>query len=106
MAAEAGLVDEISRRDAWSARVNAGATRGGRSVSVVGNDGVRYYYSHLSALEPGIAPGVQVATGQRLGAVGNTGSARPTPTCNSGCPVRARQASGGCGAARSPPPDS
>lgn len=76
----AGRVDEVSRVDRWSSRTNAGATRGGLSVSVVGNDGVRYYYSHFSAIPAGIKPGVRVAAGTALGAVGNTGSARGTAT--------------------------
>ncbi|MBA3745207.1 M23 family metallopeptidase [Sporichthya sp.] len=73
-----GLVDEVSRRDTWSSKENDGATRGGLSVSVVGQDGVRYYYSHLSVIAAGIEPGRSVISGQQLGEVGKTGSARST----------------------------
>ncbi|WP_410786668.1 M23 family metallopeptidase [Kribbella sp. C-35] len=74
-----GRVDEVTRVDSWDPKTNRGADRGGLSVSVVGVDGVRYYGSHLSAIQPGIAPGVQVRAGQLLGKTGKTGSARGTP---------------------------
>jgi murein DD-endopeptidase MepM/ murein hydrolase activator NlpD len=75
----AGRVDEVTRVDSWRQASDLGADRGGRSVSVVGVDGVRYYGSHLEAIAPGIAPGTRVAGGQPLGRVGNSGSARITP---------------------------
>ena len=73
-----GTVDEVSRKDRWSPRANDGATRGGLSISVIGDDGVRYYYSHLSSIAKAIEPGQRVRSGQRIGSVGKTGSARGT----------------------------
>ncbi|MFG1907256.1 M23 family metallopeptidase [Kribbella sp. NPDC048928] len=73
-----GRVDEVTRADVWDPKTNRGADRGGLSVSVIGVDGVRYYGSHLSAIQPGITPGVTVRAGQTLGRTGKTGSARPT----------------------------
>ncbi len=52
-----------------------GPANGGLSVSLLGDDGVRYYGSHLSKIQPGIRAGVQVEAGQRLGNVGRTGNA-------------------------------
>ena len=74
----AGRVDEVTRVDSWRQASDLGADRGGRSVSVVGVDGVRYYGSHLEAVAPGIVPGVRVRAGQLLGRIGNSGSARVT----------------------------
>jgi peptidoglycan LD-endopeptidase LytH len=74
----AGRVDEVSRTDAWSRASDRGADRGGRSVSLVGVDGVRYYGSHLEAVAPGIAPGARVEAGRPLGRIGNSGSASVT----------------------------
>jgi peptidoglycan LD-endopeptidase LytH len=74
----AGRVDEVTRTDTWSPASNRGADRGGRSVSLVGVDGVRYYGSHLEAVAPGIVPGLRVRAGQPLGRIGNSGSARVT----------------------------
>ena len=55
--------------------VNAGPTRGGLSVSIRGDDGVRYYGSHFEAINTNIRPGVRVRAGQPLGKVGDTGDA-------------------------------
>jgi murein DD-endopeptidase MepM/ murein hydrolase activator NlpD len=74
-----GRVDEVTRVDTWDPKTNRGPDRGGLSVSVVGVDGVRYYGSHLSAIAPGIRPGVTVRAGQTLARTGKTGSARVTP---------------------------
>lgn len=72
----AGVVDEVSRKDRWKPGSDRAADRGGRSVSIVGTDGVRYYGSHLSAVAAGIRRGVHVEAGQVLGKVGNSGNAR------------------------------
>jgi murein DD-endopeptidase MepM/ murein hydrolase activator NlpD len=74
-----GRVDEVARDDPWSPASDRGADRGGRSVSLVGVDGVRYYGSHLESVAAGVRPGTRVRAGQPLGRVGNSGSARPTP---------------------------
>jgi peptidoglycan LD-endopeptidase LytH len=74
----AGRVDEVTRTDIWSPASNRGADRGGRSVSLVGVDGVRYYGSHLEAVAAGVVPGLRVRAGQPLGRIGNSGSARVT----------------------------
>ena len=73
-----GVIDEVSRVDTWSGKVNAGLTRGGLSVSLIGVDGVRYYGSHLRSVHKDIQPGLAVKAGQRLGSVGSSGSARGT----------------------------
>jgi murein DD-endopeptidase MepM/ murein hydrolase activator NlpD len=75
-----GVIDEVTRVDRWDARTNVGRDRGGLSVSLIGVDGVRYYGSHLSKIGAGIRPGLVVRAGQPLGQVGNSGSARPTPS--------------------------
>ena len=73
-----GRVDEVATADRWSPTSDRGADRGGRAVSLVGVDGVRYYGSHLQSVAAGIRPGVRVRAGQLLGRVGNSGSARVT----------------------------
>jgi peptidoglycan LD-endopeptidase LytH len=74
-AATSGVVLEVTRVDKYKASVNAGATRGGLSVSINGDDGVRYYGSHLEEINKNIQPGVRVALGEALGKVGRTGDA-------------------------------
>lgn len=73
-----GVVQDVNLKDRWSGRTNLGKDRGGLSVSLIGDDGVRYYGSHLSKVEPGIEPGVRVEAGAKLGEIGSTGSARGT----------------------------
>jgi murein DD-endopeptidase MepM/ murein hydrolase activator NlpD len=73
-----GIVDEVSRIDTWRSPPNLGITRGGLSVSIIGEDGVRYYGSHLRSIPENIQPGVAVMAGDVLGAIGSTGSARGT----------------------------
>ena len=73
-----GVVDEVNRTDLWSGKTNLGIDRGGLYVSIIGDDGVRYYGSHLSSVVASIQPGVTVKAGQILGKVGSTGSARGT----------------------------
>ena len=70
-----GVVDFVSRTDEWDPAVDDPALRGGLSVAIVGDDGVRYYGSHLSAVDPGVRVGDRVVAGQRLGLSGDSGNA-------------------------------
>jgi murein DD-endopeptidase MepM/ murein hydrolase activator NlpD len=74
----AGVIDEVNTVDKWSGKTNKGADRGGLSISIIGDDGLRYYGSHLSKIEANVMPGVRVASGEKLGEIGSTGSARGT----------------------------
>ncbi|MEU4478049.1 M23 family metallopeptidase [Micromonospora sp. NPDC023966] len=70
-----GVILEVSRVDRFSRRGPLGPYNGGLSVSLLGDDGVRYYGSHLSAIAGGVDAGVRVRAGQQLGKVGRTGNA-------------------------------
>jgi murein DD-endopeptidase MepM/ murein hydrolase activator NlpD len=74
----AGVVDEVNTVDKWSGKTNIGADRGGLSISIIGEDGLRYYGSHLAKIETNIVPGYKVATGEKLGEIGTSGSAKGT----------------------------
>ena len=73
-----GVVDEVNRTDSWSGKTNLGIDRGGLYVSIIGEDGVRYYGSHVRSIPASIQPGVAVKAGRLLGGIGSTGSARGT----------------------------
>jgi murein DD-endopeptidase MepM/ murein hydrolase activator NlpD len=87
-----GVVDEVNRVDRFTWKTNKGADRGGLFISIIGDDGVRYYGSHLSKIADGINSGVRVNSGELIGLVGATGDSRglaphvhfgiswPTPT--------------------------
>jgi peptidoglycan LD-endopeptidase LytH len=70
-----GVVLEVSRVDRYKPARPLGADKGGLLVSILGDDGVRYYGSHFSAIDNGIQAGVRVSAGTRLGLVGRTGNA-------------------------------
>ncbi len=70
-----GVVDFVSYTDRWDPKKPDPALRGGLSVAIVGNDGVRYYGAHLSAIAKGIVVGLHVKMGQLLGYVGTSGDA-------------------------------
>jgi len=75
VATTSGVVLEVSLKDVYVKGSPDGPNNGGLSVSLLGDDGVRYYGSHLSKVQSGIRAGVRVAAGQQLGKVGHTGNA-------------------------------
>lgn len=74
-----GRIDEASDTDRWDPAVDDPATRSGRFVALVGDDGVRYHLSHLERLAPGVAAGARLQAGEPIGRVGRSGNARSTP---------------------------
>jgi murein DD-endopeptidase MepM/ murein hydrolase activator NlpD len=74
-AAVDGVIDEVERVDRFDLKNPRGADKGGLSVSIKGDDGVRYYGAHLSVIAPGVQPGLRVTAGDQLGQVGHTGNA-------------------------------
>jgi peptidoglycan LD-endopeptidase LytH len=75
VATTSGVVLEISTKDLYKKGQPDGPDNGGLSVSLLGDDGVRYYGSHLSKIQTGIKAGVRVKAGQQIGKVGRTGNA-------------------------------
>ena len=75
VATTSGVILEVSTKDTFVKGEPDGPANGGLSVSLLGDDGVRYYGSHLSKIQSGIKAGTRVKAGQRLGAVGRTGNA-------------------------------
>ena len=73
-----GVVDEVSSEDKYSWKNNSGALRGGLSVSMIGDDGVRYYGSHFSKIYSKIVPGYRVQVGELIALVGTSGDAAGT----------------------------
>ena len=69
-----GTVDEVLT-NTWDPNVADPATRGGNAVSIIGDDGVRYYLAHFQLIDPAITPGARVAAGDHLGEMGDTGRA-------------------------------
>lgn len=78
VATTSGRIDEVNSIDRWNGRSDLGSQRGGLSISMVGDDGVRYYGSHLSKIAAGVLAGARVQAGDLLGYVGTSGDARGT----------------------------
>lgn len=68
-----GTVTQTRTTDQYDAGTDNPAFRGGKSVTVIGNDGVRYYMSHFDSIDANVEPGLAVAAGDHLGIVGTTG---------------------------------
>jgi peptidoglycan LD-endopeptidase LytH len=66
-----GVVSDVRRVDSYSP--SNPATFGGRSVAVIGDDGVRYYGSHYDTIEASTVLGARVSMGTVLGTMGKTG---------------------------------
>jgi murein DD-endopeptidase MepM/ murein hydrolase activator NlpD len=69
-----GTIEQTRTTDPWVPKVNDPATRGGKYVSMRGDDGVRYYFAHLAEVD--VQPGDVVDAGTQLGIMGQTGNAR------------------------------
>jgi murein DD-endopeptidase MepM/ murein hydrolase activator NlpD len=78
VAVTAGRVDFVSATDEWDPAVDDPESRGGLSVAIVGDDGIRYYGSHLSRVTDGLTEGQRVEAGQVLGLTGRSGNAAGT----------------------------
>ena len=78
VAPTAGVVDEVNRIDRFTWKTDKGADRGGLSLSIIGDDGVRYYGSHLSYISPKMVPGYRVAVGEVMARIGVSGDAKGT----------------------------
>ena len=44
-------------------------------MSIIGDDGARYYLAHFQRIDPAIVPGARVVAGDYLGEMGDTGRA-------------------------------
>lgn len=78
IAPTSGVIDEVNRVDRFSWKTNRGADRGGLSISMIGDDGVRYYGSHLSSIPIKMVSGFRVTAGDVIGKTGNSGDAKGT----------------------------
>lgn len=67
----------IATIDGTILRTSAGGT-GGNAIFLMGDDGVRYYYGHLSAFVTGLVVGQRVRMGDQIAYVGDSGNAKGT----------------------------
>ena len=74
-----GTIEDLQRNDEWDEKNNDAEKKGGRWVSLIGDDGFRYYGSHLESVSEKIRIGQRIRPGEFLGYLGNSGNAGKTP---------------------------
>jgi murein DD-endopeptidase MepM/ murein hydrolase activator NlpD len=79
VAVTSGIIELVIAEDLWDPVTDNPADRSGLAVGLIGDDGIRYYGSHLQRVDDGIVVGMRVTAGQFLGEVGRSGNARTTP---------------------------
>ncbi len=75
-----GIIEDLENEDHWNPKAQDPALKGGRWVSLLGNDGFRYYGSHLKSVAERLRKGQRVEAGTELGSIGAAGNARGTPS--------------------------
>lgn len=73
-----GTVEFLSYTDTWDPVTDDPGARGGIAIAIIGDDGLRYYGSHLLKIADGIETGLHVSAGQLLGYIGESGNAYGT----------------------------
>ena len=76
LAPTAGMITQTRTIDQWVKAIDAPGTRGGKTITLVGDDNVRYYFAHLGRVK--VATGQRVSAGDWIGVIGSSGNARVT----------------------------
>lgn len=71
-----GVIADLRTTDNWDRNLDDPGTRGGLTITLHGDDFVRYYFSHLGRID--VKKGQRVDSGDKLGTVGQSGNARIT----------------------------
>jgi murein DD-endopeptidase MepM/ murein hydrolase activator NlpD len=76
LAPTAGVISQLHRKDKWTPEEDAPGTRGGLTITLTGDDGVRYFFSHLGRIK--VLMNQRVSAGDWIGVMGSSGNARVT----------------------------
>jgi len=76
LAPTAGVISQLRRKDKWTPEDDSPGTRGGLTVTLTGDDGVRYFFSHLGRIK--VLKNQRVNAGDWIGVTGSSGNARVT----------------------------
>ena len=76
LAPTSGIVIDAETKDIWDEKLDVPGTRGGLTVTIHGDDRVRYFFSHLGRVK--VTVGDRVEPGQWIGVMGSSGNARVT----------------------------
>ena len=76
LAPTSGVVFDVETKDQWDQKLNIPGTRGGLTITIHGDDRVRYFFAHLGRVK--VKRGDRVEPGQWIGVMGSSGNARIT----------------------------
>lgn len=76
LAPTSGVISQTRKRDTWTKYADAAGTRGGKTITLLGDDNVRYYFAHLGKVK--VVTGQYVNAGDWIGVMGSSGNARIT----------------------------
>ena len=76
LAPTSGVVFDVETKDLWIETIDSPGTRGGLTITLHGDDRVRYFFAHLGRVK--VKRGDQVEPGQWIGVMGSSGNARIT----------------------------
>ena len=76
LAPTAGRITQTRTIDKWVQAIDARGTRGGKTITLVGDDNVRYYFAHLGRVK--VVTGQRVSAGDWIAVMGSSGNARVT----------------------------
>jgi murein DD-endopeptidase MepM/ murein hydrolase activator NlpD len=76
LAPTAGVISQLHRLDKWTPENDSPGTRGGLTITLQGDDGIRYFFSHLGRIK--VLKNQRVAAGDWIGVMGSSGNARVT----------------------------
>jgi hypothetical protein len=76
LAPTTGTITQTRTIDKWVKEIDAPGTRGGKTITLVGDDNVRYFFAHLGRVK--VKSGQRVSAGDWIGVMGSSGNARVT----------------------------
>jgi len=76
LAPTSGFIFDVEKKDLWIEETDAPGTRGGLTITLHGDDHIRYFFSHLGRVKVNV--GQRVEPGQWIGVMGSSGNARIT----------------------------
>ena len=76
LAPTSGVVFDVEAKDKWDEKLDLPGTRGGLTITIHGDDRVRYFFAHLGRVK--VKRGDRLEPGQWIGVMGSSGNARVT----------------------------
>ena len=76
LAPTSGVIFDVEKKDLWIEEIDAPGTRGGLTITLHGDDNIRYFFAHLGRVK--VNAGQRVEPGEWIGVMGSSGNARIT----------------------------